>query len=145
MFAPARFDVVLYQEFHNSDFNWFDFSIAARDGAQDPRYRSRPYIWISQPSDGQIRRPRIAQVIPVFNSGKYIEQTIVPFWFRAIPISNTSSLTVVRPMGRSTSFEVRETDFRMDQRASDERGHVRRYQQGLPVAWRDHGLDQRHG
>ena len=24
MFEPARFDVVLYQEFHNSDFNWFD-------------------------------------------------------------------------------------------------------------------------
>jgi SAM-dependent methyltransferase len=24
MFAPARFDVVLYQEFRNSDFNWFD-------------------------------------------------------------------------------------------------------------------------
>jgi SAM-dependent methyltransferase len=24
MFAPAKFDVVLYQEFHNSDFNWFD-------------------------------------------------------------------------------------------------------------------------
>src|SRR5216683_8272007 len=24
MFGPARFDVVLYQEFHNSDFNWFD-------------------------------------------------------------------------------------------------------------------------
>jgi len=23
-FAPAKFDVVLYQEFHNSDFNWFD-------------------------------------------------------------------------------------------------------------------------
>jgi SAM-dependent methyltransferase len=22
--APARFDVVLYREFHNSDFNWFD-------------------------------------------------------------------------------------------------------------------------
>ena len=24
MFAPAKFDVVLYQEFHNSDFVWFD-------------------------------------------------------------------------------------------------------------------------
>jgi hypothetical protein len=24
MFAPARFEVVLYQEFHNGDFNWFD-------------------------------------------------------------------------------------------------------------------------
>jgi 2-polyprenyl-3-methyl-5-hydroxy-6-metoxy-1,4-benzoquinol methylase len=24
MLAPARFDVVLYQEFHNGDFNWFD-------------------------------------------------------------------------------------------------------------------------
>ena len=24
MFAPAKFDVVLYQEFHGSDFNWFD-------------------------------------------------------------------------------------------------------------------------
>jgi protein-L-isoaspartate O-methyltransferase len=24
MFTPAKFDVVLYQEFHNSDFNWFD-------------------------------------------------------------------------------------------------------------------------
>jgi FkbM family methyltransferase len=24
MFGPARFDVVLYHEFHNSDFNWFD-------------------------------------------------------------------------------------------------------------------------
>lgn len=24
MFAPAKFDVVLYQEFHNHDFNWFD-------------------------------------------------------------------------------------------------------------------------
>jgi len=24
MFAPAKFDVVLYQEFHNQDFNWFD-------------------------------------------------------------------------------------------------------------------------
>jgi 2-polyprenyl-3-methyl-5-hydroxy-6-metoxy-1,4-benzoquinol methylase len=24
MLAPAKFDVVLYQEFHNSDFNWFD-------------------------------------------------------------------------------------------------------------------------
>jgi 2-polyprenyl-3-methyl-5-hydroxy-6-metoxy-1,4-benzoquinol methylase len=24
MFAPAKFDVVLYQEFHNSDYNWFD-------------------------------------------------------------------------------------------------------------------------
>ena len=24
MFEPAKFDVVLYQEFHNSDFNWFD-------------------------------------------------------------------------------------------------------------------------
>lgn len=24
LFAPAKFDVVLYQEFHNSDFNWFD-------------------------------------------------------------------------------------------------------------------------
>jgi 2-polyprenyl-3-methyl-5-hydroxy-6-metoxy-1,4-benzoquinol methylase len=24
MLAPARFDVVLYQEFHNHDFNWFD-------------------------------------------------------------------------------------------------------------------------
>lgn len=24
MFEPARFEVVLYQEFHNSDFNWFD-------------------------------------------------------------------------------------------------------------------------
>ncbi|SRR6266481_4474985 len=24
MFGPARFDVVLYQEFHNSDYNWFD-------------------------------------------------------------------------------------------------------------------------
>jgi SAM-dependent methyltransferase len=24
LFDPAQFDVVLYQEFHNSDFNWFD-------------------------------------------------------------------------------------------------------------------------
>jgi len=24
MFAPAKFDVVLYQEFHDGDFNWFD-------------------------------------------------------------------------------------------------------------------------
>jgi len=24
MFAPSEFEVVLYQEFHNSDFNWFD-------------------------------------------------------------------------------------------------------------------------
>jgi 2-polyprenyl-3-methyl-5-hydroxy-6-metoxy-1,4-benzoquinol methylase len=24
MFEPAKFEVVLYQEFHNSDFNWFD-------------------------------------------------------------------------------------------------------------------------
>jgi 2-polyprenyl-3-methyl-5-hydroxy-6-metoxy-1,4-benzoquinol methylase len=24
MLEPAKFDVVLYQEFHNSDFNWFD-------------------------------------------------------------------------------------------------------------------------
>ena len=24
MLAPAKFDVVLYQEFHNHDFNWFD-------------------------------------------------------------------------------------------------------------------------
>jgi 2-polyprenyl-3-methyl-5-hydroxy-6-metoxy-1,4-benzoquinol methylase len=24
MFEPARFDVVLYSEFHNNDFNWFD-------------------------------------------------------------------------------------------------------------------------
>jgi len=24
MFEPAKFDVVLYREFHNSDFNWFD-------------------------------------------------------------------------------------------------------------------------
>ena len=24
MLAPAKFDVVLYQEFHNNDFNWFD-------------------------------------------------------------------------------------------------------------------------
>lgn len=24
MFEPAKFDVILYQEFHNSDFNWFD-------------------------------------------------------------------------------------------------------------------------
>jgi len=24
MFTPAKFDVVLYQEFHNGDFNWFD-------------------------------------------------------------------------------------------------------------------------
>jgi 2-polyprenyl-3-methyl-5-hydroxy-6-metoxy-1,4-benzoquinol methylase len=24
VFGPAKFDVVLYQEFHNSDFNWFD-------------------------------------------------------------------------------------------------------------------------
>jgi 2-polyprenyl-3-methyl-5-hydroxy-6-metoxy-1,4-benzoquinol methylase len=24
MFEPARFEVVLYQEFHDSDFNWFD-------------------------------------------------------------------------------------------------------------------------
>jgi len=24
MFAPAKFDVVLYHEFHNSDFNWID-------------------------------------------------------------------------------------------------------------------------
>jgi SAM-dependent methyltransferase len=24
MFEPAKFDVVLYQEFHNCDFNWFD-------------------------------------------------------------------------------------------------------------------------
>ncbi len=24
MFAPAKFEVVLYQEFHNGDFNWFD-------------------------------------------------------------------------------------------------------------------------
>jgi SAM-dependent methyltransferase len=24
MFAPAKFDVILYQEFHNGDFNWFD-------------------------------------------------------------------------------------------------------------------------
>ncbi len=24
MLAPAKFDVVLYQEFHNEDFNWFD-------------------------------------------------------------------------------------------------------------------------
>lgn len=24
MFEPARFDIVLYQEFHNGDFNWFD-------------------------------------------------------------------------------------------------------------------------
>jgi len=24
MLAPAKFDVVLYQEFHNGDFNWFD-------------------------------------------------------------------------------------------------------------------------
>jgi SAM-dependent methyltransferase len=24
MFEPAKFDIVLYQEFHNSDFNWFD-------------------------------------------------------------------------------------------------------------------------
>jgi 2-polyprenyl-3-methyl-5-hydroxy-6-metoxy-1,4-benzoquinol methylase len=24
MFAPARFEVILYQEFHNNDFNWFD-------------------------------------------------------------------------------------------------------------------------
>jgi hypothetical protein len=32
MFAPAKFDVVLYQEFHNGDFNWFD--LLYRD---DPR------------------------------------------------------------------------------------------------------------
>jgi hypothetical protein len=24
MLSPAKFDVVLYQEFHNGDFNWFD-------------------------------------------------------------------------------------------------------------------------
>lgn len=24
LFGPAKFDIVLYQEFHNSDFNWFD-------------------------------------------------------------------------------------------------------------------------
>jgi hypothetical protein len=24
MLAPAKFDVVLSQEFHNGDFNWFD-------------------------------------------------------------------------------------------------------------------------
>jgi len=24
MFAPAKFDVVLYQEFHKGDFVWFD-------------------------------------------------------------------------------------------------------------------------
>jgi 2-polyprenyl-3-methyl-5-hydroxy-6-metoxy-1,4-benzoquinol methylase len=24
LFGPAKFDIILYQEFHNSDFNWFD-------------------------------------------------------------------------------------------------------------------------
>jgi hypothetical protein len=24
MFEPAKFEVVLYREFHNGDFNWFD-------------------------------------------------------------------------------------------------------------------------
>jgi len=33
MFEPAKFDVVLYQEFHNSDFNWFDLCYS---GMPDP-------------------------------------------------------------------------------------------------------------
>lgn len=34
MFAPAKFDVVLYQEFHNHDFNWFDLLYR---GTPEPR------------------------------------------------------------------------------------------------------------
>jgi len=30
MFGPAKFDVVLYQEFHNHDFNWFDLVYRGR-------------------------------------------------------------------------------------------------------------------
>lgn len=30
MFEPARFDVVLYREFHNGDFNWFDLLYRGR-------------------------------------------------------------------------------------------------------------------
>lgn len=30
MLAPAKFDVVLYQEFHNGDFNWFDLLYKGR-------------------------------------------------------------------------------------------------------------------
>ena len=30
IFEPARFDVVLYQEFHNHDFNWFDLLYRGR-------------------------------------------------------------------------------------------------------------------
>ncbi len=32
LMAPARFDVVLDLEFHNSDFNWFDLLLRSRDG-----------------------------------------------------------------------------------------------------------------
>ena len=30
-FAPATFDVVLYFDFHNSDFNWFDLQLTSHD------------------------------------------------------------------------------------------------------------------
>jgi hypothetical protein len=34
MLAPAIFDVVLYQEFHNSDFNWFDLLYRGTHGSR---------------------------------------------------------------------------------------------------------------
>jgi SAM-dependent methyltransferase len=36
MFAPAKFDVVLYQEFHNGDFNWFDLLYRGIDESVRP-------------------------------------------------------------------------------------------------------------
>ena len=32
MLEPGKFEVVLYQEFHNSDFNWFDLLYMGQDG-----------------------------------------------------------------------------------------------------------------
>lgn len=37
LLAPAKFDVVLYQEFHNQDFNWFD--LLYRGMPESPRNR----------------------------------------------------------------------------------------------------------
>jgi hypothetical protein len=68
-FEPPRLDVMLYQEFRNSDFNWLTRFIEVV---------SWTLPWNKQRREGTIGVwPRIALVTPVYNSGKYIEQTIL--------------------------------------------------------------------
>jgi hypothetical protein len=62
---------MLYQEFHNSDFNWLTrfIDVGKLDAAMEQQKEKREStigVW-----------PRIALVTPVYNSGKYIEQTIL--------------------------------------------------------------------